>query len=236
MDELGIESAHIAGVSLGGVVAQEVALRFPHRVRGLILVATSPAGPLSTPPDVRAFGAAVASMTHTSVRQRRVWLAPAFFSPGFLEREPAKADYLLRNLTAYPAAPWGIFGQLLAAGLHDRTLDLHRIRAPTLILQGTEDFLVPEANAHLMAQRIPDAELRLFEGGRHGFALENLEETFEVITEWIDRRNPQPAATPGRIATGAEQLTRRLAVPLGGLRLTRSSAIYLGRALSRLTS
>ena len=223
MDELEIESAHIAGISLGGAIAQELALRFPHRVRGLILVATSPAGPLSTPPGVRAVATAACSRA----------LGPLFFTPQFMRGEPAAAAKLMRSVAIHPAAPWSVFGQLLAAGLHDRTLDLHRIRAPTLVLAGDDDFLVPIDNARLLAERIPDAELRILHG-RHGFSLERPEETFAAITEWLDRRRPQTAAAPPTAgAATRERITREIAAPLGALRLYRSVAVLASRAVRR---
>jgi pimeloyl-ACP methyl ester carboxylesterase len=235
LDELEIESAHVAGLSLGGAVAQELAIRFPHRVRGLILIGTSTAGPLSAPPDVLRLVPLVASMARGSVQRRRVWLGPVFFSRDYLEREPDAADAMLATLSEHPTALRGIFAQLLAAGLHDRAFDLHRIRAPTLVLQGENDYFVPMANARRLAEGIPDAELRVFPGAGHGFALEQLEETFSIICEWLERRRPVAADAPSRAATSAERLTRQLAVPLGGLRVGRSSVVLAGRALTRLS-
>jgi pimeloyl-ACP methyl ester carboxylesterase len=235
LDELGIESAHVAGLSLGGAVAQELAIRFPHRVRGLILMGTSTAGPLSAPPDVLRLAAVAAGIARGSLQRRRLWLGPAFFSRDYLEQEPDAADAMLATLGAHPTAAQGIFAQLLAAGLHDRGLDLHRIRAPTLVLQGEHDYFVPMANGRRLADGIPDAELRVFPTAGHGFALEHLEETFSIVCEWLERRRPVAGEAPSRAATSAERLTRQLAVPLGGLRVGRSSAVLAGRALSRLS-
>jgi pimeloyl-ACP methyl ester carboxylesterase len=233
LDELGIDAAHIAGLSLGGAIAQELALRFPHRVRGLMLVGTSTTGPLSAPPDPRKLALTTARIVKQSVQRRRLWLAPALFSDGFVEREPDRAQLLLRPLTAHPPPPWTIAGQYLAAGLHDRALDLHRIRAPTLVLHGDRDVLVPVANAELLARGIPDAELHIVEGAGHGLPLERAGETFEIVREWLERRRPAAGEQPVATAARAEPLTRRLAVPLGVLRFGRSSVVLAGRALAR---
>ena len=154
-----------------------------------------------------------------TLTRRRPWLGPALFSDEFLAREPERAEALVRPMLANLAGPWGILGQLFAAGLHDRALDLHRIRAPTLVLHGDRDVLVPVSNARMLADGIPDAELRVFAGAGHGVALEHAEETFAVICDWLARRRPAAGERPGRAAAGAERLSRRLAVPIGGLRV-----------------
>ncbi|MDX6686195.1 MAG: hypothetical protein QOF86_2323 [Baekduia sp.] len=193
LDELGIEAAHVAGLSMGGIVAQELALRHPHRVRGLILMSTSSGG-LLKPADPRRVVAATASIVRGSLRRRRLWLGPAVFSPEFLEREPDRAEALLGSVTNHPAAPWGIAGQLCATGLHNRARDLHRIRAPALVLHGERDILVPVSNAHRLAEGIPDADLHVFPGVGHAFEYERLDETFAVICDWLDRRKPVDSA------------------------------------------
>jgi pimeloyl-ACP methyl ester carboxylesterase len=220
LDELGIESAHVIGHSLGGAVAQELALRFPHRVRGLILVGTSTSGPLSVPVDPR-------DLARVAVHGLR----PAIFSADFLEREPERADALMRALTAHRAPPWSIAGQFLAAGLHDRALDLHRVTAPSLILHGERDRLVPVANARRLAAAIPDAELHVIEGTGHSAELERRDEVLAIVCDWLARRAPAAGPQPAAAAVVGERLTRELAVPLGALRVAHSSVVLVGRAL-----
>jgi pimeloyl-ACP methyl ester carboxylesterase len=230
LDELGIEAAHVAGLSMGGIVAQELALRFPNRVRGLILMSTSTRG-LTAPADPRKVATATARIVRGSLQRRRLWLGPAVFSPGFLEREPDRADALLESVTNHPAAPWGIAGQLCATGFHDRALDLHHIRAHTLVLHGERDILVPVSNAHRLAEGIPDADLHVFPGVGHAFEYERLDETFSVICDWLDRRRPVAGDQLSAGAARAERLTRPLAAHAGALRLSRSSIVLGRRAL-----
>jgi 3-oxoadipate enol-lactonase len=187
LDELGIEAAHVAGLSMGGIVAQELALRHPDRVRGLILMSTSTGGRV-LPADPRKVVAVAARIVGGSLRRRRLWLGPAVFSPGFLKREPGRTEVLLGAVTNHPPAPWAIAGQLCAAALHKRAQDLHRIRAPTLVLHGERDILVPVANAQRLADAIPGADLHVFPGVGHAFEYERLDETFAVICDWLDRR------------------------------------------------
>jgi 3-oxoadipate enol-lactonase len=200
LDELGIEAAHVAGLSMGGIVAQELALRHPERVNGLILMSTSTGGRVLPAAPLKVATAA-ARIVGGSLRRRRLWLGPAVFSPGFLEREPARAEALLGSVTNHRAAPWGIAGQLVATGLHNRAHDLHRIRAPTLVLHGERDILVPVSNAHRLADAIAGADLHVFPGVGHAFEYERLEETFAVICDWLDRcarLSAAPSAAPRR--------------------------------------
>jgi 3-oxoadipate enol-lactonase len=190
LDELGIESAHVAGLSMGGIVAQQLALRHPQRVRGLILMGTSANGLLSPRADPRKVVTAAASIVRGSLRRRRLWLGPALFSRGFLEREPDRAEALLESATNDPAAPWSIAGQLCATARHNSSRDLHRIGAPTLVLHGERDILVSVSNAHRLAAGIPDAELHVFPGVGHAFEYERLDASFSVICDWLNRRRP----------------------------------------------
>jgi pimeloyl-ACP methyl ester carboxylesterase len=226
LDELGIDAAHIAGLSLGGAVAQELAIRFPGRVRGLILISTSTSGPLSIPPDPRTLLAATRLIWTESVRRRNVWLAPAMFADGFAEREAEQARALTQLVLVHPPSAWALAGQYVAACLHDRALDLHRIRAPTLVLHGADDILVPATNGRKLADGIADAELHEFPRAGHMLLYEHPDATFRVVREWLDRRAP---GAPQVSSAHAERVTRALSVPLGALRVTRSSVALLRR-------
>jgi pimeloyl-ACP methyl ester carboxylesterase len=231
LDELEIDSAHVAGLSLGGVIAQELALRFPHRVRGLILIGTSTSGLLSTLPDPRKLALATARIAGASATRRRLWLAPAMFASDFVERHPDRAEALMSSLGAHPPPPWSLAGQYLAAGLHDSSLGLRRIRAPTLVLHGANDILVPASNADRLAEGIPDAELQILTGAGHGLPFELREQTFEIVGEWLSRRRPSAGDQPDAAAERTERVTRRLAVPLGALRFGRSALTLACRTL-----
>ena len=107
LDELGLETAHIAGASLGGAVALQVALRVPHRVRSLILMGTTAGGPLDRRIDPRKLMAVTARVVWGSLRRRRLWLAPAIFSPDFLAHEPDRAKTLTAAAERSSAGPVG---------------------------------------------------------------------------------------------------------------------------------
>jgi pimeloyl-ACP methyl ester carboxylesterase len=222
--ELG--SAHVYGLSMGGMIAQELAIRFPERVRGLVLGGTTPGGPravLPTAAELAALGGAIA---------RKRSLAGALFSPEFRREHPEKVRALLPYFAQHRVTPRGAWAHWWATVYHDTMSRLGKIQAPTLVLHGGADAMAPPANARLLADRIPDAELKIIEGAGHAFALERPQESYDALTDWLDRRGP---ISPGRPRTGvtavAEPFTRALGLPIGAARTTASLA---GLATDRL--
>jgi pimeloyl-ACP methyl ester carboxylesterase len=223
---LELDSAHVYGLSMGGMIAQELAIRFPERVRGLVLGGTTPGGPravLPTAAELAALGGAIA---------RKRSLAGALFSPEFRREHPERVRALLPYFAQHRATPRGAWAHWWATVYHDTMSRLGRIQAPTLVLHGGADTMAPLANARLLAERIPDAELKVIAGAGHAFALERPQESYDALTEWLDRRGP---IRPGRPRTGvgavAEPFTRALGLPIGAARTTASLA---GLATDRL--
>jgi pimeloyl-ACP methyl ester carboxylesterase len=218
---LGLASAHAYGISMGGMVAQELALRFPERVRGLVLGGTTPGGP-------RAFRPTMAELAALLAGHRRSGLAAALFAPAFRREHPERVRELLRGFARHPAPPHGVVAHWWATVYHDTTARLGRIQAPTLVLHGELDALAPAGNARLLAARIPDAELVLVPGAGHAYPLERPELSFRLLADWLERRGP---IAPGRPRQGvlarAEPLTRAFGLPVGALRTGGS----LGRRL-----
>src|SRR5215203_1071701 len=160
LDALGVESAHVYGLSMGGMVAQEMAIRFPDRVRGLVLGCSTAGGPRAIRPTAREWGALLAAMAGGLREPGRPWLAGALFSDEFRREHPERVRELLRFFAAHRAPPHGATAHFLASVYHDTVSRLDRIQAPTLVLHGAQDAMAPIANARLIADRIPDAELR----------------------------------------------------------------------------
>jgi 3-oxoadipate enol-lactonase len=225
LDTVGLRSAHVYGISMGGMVAQEFAIRFPDRVRGLILAGTSPGGPLATRPSLRRVAAVASRVGNGTLRRQGPWLAPALFSDSFVEREPERAQELQRYFQLHPSPLWASAGQFLASVYHDRARQLHRIVAPTLILHGELDAISPVANARQLSAGIPDSELQLIAGAGHAFPLEAPEASLGAVLEWLARRpDIDVGPPPSALCATVERVGRPLALP-GGMLRTGSSAV-----------
>jgi len=226
----GLRSAHVVGLSMGAAVALELALRMPQRVRSLILVGGGAGGPRTALPGVRDASAAVRSLVADSVRHRAPWPAAVLFSDGFRERHPDEVAAYLPFFAVHRAPPWTTGWQALAVACFGRRAALGRVQAPTLILHGGRDVLVPVANAHQLADAIPRAELHVVEDAGHAVPLEHPEASAELLTAWVRghaaRRPPQPR----RIEVVREQVARPLALPAGALSNAGEAVLQLPRS------
>jgi pimeloyl-ACP methyl ester carboxylesterase len=179
LDEAEVETAHVVGASLGGMVAQEVAVGAPGRVRRLVLCCTTPGGDAGIPmPEVtvRLFGEA-ASLAPDVALRRFVENALAGDAPEEL------ADEIYRRRLENPPDPAGWQAQAVA-GTTFGGVD-GRIAVPTLVLHGTEDNVVDPRNAGVLAGRIPDARVELFEGAGHLFFWEQPDRFVRIVSEFL---------------------------------------------------
>lgn len=230
MDELELDSAHLYGVSFGSMVAQEVAIHFPDRVRGLILGGGTCGGPRAYTPSPRGAGGLGGRMMAEALRTRGPGLlGPALLSPEFRRREPARTRELLAQFYLHRAPLRGINSHWWASVYHDTYSRLPRIKAPTLVMHGELDQMSPLANAELLARRIPDAELAVMEGCGHAYPLEAPEHAHQLFAEWMQRRAPiaPGPALPPRLRR-IEPLLRPLSLHIAALRTGASLAARVG--------
>ena len=221
LDALGIDSAHVYGLSMGGMVAQEVAIRFPDRVRGLVLGCTTHGGPRAVLPSPRVAAALTARGAPAELRAQLV--GRALFSEDFRRREPALVRRYLGLLNAHRTSARGAVSHLAASTYHDTRARLDRISAPTLVLHGDRDVLTPPANARLLAGAIPDATLALVRGAGHAYLLEQPDESHRLFLDWLRARPPvRPGPPLSGLAARSEPLTRHLGLQVGMLRTARS--------------
>jgi pimeloyl-ACP methyl ester carboxylesterase len=235
LDALGIDSAHVYGVSMGAMIAQELALRFPERVRGLILGCTTAGGPLAARPSLKQLRRLAEPGRSELLDPARGWLAALLFSPGFRRDQPAEVRRLLELFTRHRGPLHGVMAHWWASVFHDTTSRLGQIQAPTLVIHGERDAMAPLANAQLLASRIPDAELMVVAGVGHAYALERRQASYELVVEWLDRREPiSPGVARVGLLAAAEPFTRPFGLPVGMAR-TGASLAQLARASNKIT-
>jgi pimeloyl-ACP methyl ester carboxylesterase len=181
LDALGIETAHVVGISMGGAIAQELALTHPERIRTLTLGATFCGGPessLMAPEDLQMLGAAYASGEPEQVF-RAMWeinISPAH------RADDSHFDAFREMGSTLPAPRPVVMQQMRACAEHDTSTRLERIDLPTLVVHGTADRLIKVENGKLIARLIP-APIELLEDIGHMFWWEQPERSAELIRE-----------------------------------------------------
>jgi pimeloyl-ACP methyl ester carboxylesterase len=173
---LNVTRADVYATSMGGRVAQLLAVCFPDLVRRLVLACTSPGGKLA----VERSNAVRMALSDPDSRVRRETLIDLMYTPAW--RELGRKSHLLGDPTMSPRAQ---ALHLRASNGHDAAEQLSEITAPTLILHGDADLMIPVTNARYLAGHIPGATLETFLGGRHGFFDEFRDRVSIVIQRFL---------------------------------------------------
>jgi 3-oxoadipate enol-lactonase len=158
LDAAGVARAHVYGISLGGMVAQQLALRHPERVWSLVLGATHAGGPHVVPPDRDV----IAFLRHRLVMRHEdgAWGSVPFnYSDRARREHPERIAEDIAQRLSHPFPLQAYRAQIWAAALHDCYDRLDRIKAPTLVVHGREDRMIPAENGRRVADRIPHARL-----------------------------------------------------------------------------
>jgi len=190
-----VNTAHVFGVSLGGMIAQEFALQYPNKVRSLILGCTAAGGPeavraedealrvlMTRGPDLEQFARAI-----------NPFIYDAGTSPQLVEEDTAS------RLKWY-ASGEGYFAQLQAVIAWEAYSRIAQIAVPTLVIHGENDRLVPAENGRRIAERIPGAKLAIIPGASHIFTTDQPAAAQGAILEFLGaqatRKKIRPAPVP----------------------------------------
>lgn len=187
LDELHIEKAIIAGHSMGGFVAQAIALDFPQRVEKLILCSTNFGGPNHVPVTPEAMKV-LTDVSSDLLARFKNGLAVST-APGWSEKNPEMIEEWVKWRVANPIEPAPYQAQLaIGLGLLPEAASfenkLSRINVPTLILFGVHDRVVPPANADLLMQKITGSLALIFPDAGHFFPIEIPEAASRAITDF----------------------------------------------------
>jgi 3-oxoadipate enol-lactonase len=182
LDALGIDSAHVLGISMGGMIAQELALAHPERIRTLTLGCTYCGGEGSSlaSPEVSQRLTTSRRSGDRELATRTAWEANV--SAGFVDDADAYAAYIAISRRRAVALPV-IAAQVQAISGHDTSARLHELTLPTLVIHGTADEIIPVQNGRLVASYIPGSRLEIFEGVGHLFFWERPDRSAELVRE-----------------------------------------------------
>jgi 3-oxoadipate enol-lactonase len=185
MDALGVEKAHVLGVSMGGYIAEELAMTYPGRAESLILMTTS-VGPYMLKISILHAWAREAlkdmrPMTFFQIMLPFMFNDRSFETPGVLEMA-------VGTIAGHSSTPPHILArQMTACVEHDARDRIGRITAPTLVLAGKEDPFVPFSLSEELAASIPNAKLRVLDGGGHGFNGAIADKFNRAVLEFLDQ-------------------------------------------------
>jgi pimeloyl-ACP methyl ester carboxylesterase len=190
LSELGIEKTAVMGHSMGGFVAQALALHHPQLVSNLVLSATNFGGPNHIRITREALLVLMDSRGDPIERLRRGIVVST--AAGYAEREPEFIEEWIAYRAAHPITPAAYEAQLaIGLGLMSEEAafenKLHTINVPTLILFGEEDKVVPPGNAELFAARLPDNEIAILPGVGHFFPFEAPETAASAVTRFLQK-------------------------------------------------
>ena len=190
LDAARVARAHVVGASLGGMIAQEVAIAHPERVGTLVLACTTPGWPFAypMPQESMTLMASAGRQGGEAALRRHVRNA---LSPDTVRDRPELVDRLVDHQRTHRNGAAGWYAQL-GAGARFGSLRQASITAPTLVLHGSADRVVDPRNARLLAERIPGARLILFPRLGHLFFWE----APEAFTDAVIRFALTPAAAP----------------------------------------
>jgi pimeloyl-ACP methyl ester carboxylesterase len=184
LKHLGIESTHVFGISMGGMISQELVLNYPQLVRGLVLGCTmcGQAHALPVPPEtVARFGTIQTLPRDETIKQ--FWAVTV--SPEFERDHGEFLDNIVKVELESPTPEATMLRQMGAVMTFDSYDRLPQLKAPTLIIQGTSDVLVVPGNAEILRERIAGSRVHIIEGVGHCFFWEKPEETARVISEFL---------------------------------------------------
>jgi len=189
LDMVGINAAHMFGISMGGMIAQHFALNYPQRVISLILGCTTCGGIHMIQPEPESMAALfdferLKKMTHEEVTRQAM---PFCYSQQFIARNPDIIEERVAKQLEYPTPGHGATRQAGAIMGHDTYELLPKIEPPTLVIAGDSDRLIPVENSRILASRIPEAERVVITGAGHEFFIEHAEEANRIVLGFLGR-------------------------------------------------
>jgi 3-oxoadipate enol-lactonase len=187
LDHLGIEKAFVLGLSMGGMIIQELALMIPHRIQAMFLGCTHGGRAVVVPPARAVMQVLLNNdgLTQEQIIEKNL---PLFFSEACRKDQPEViAAYRAAQLSAPPQPAPAFHAQLAAINAFDAGVRLRQLTIPTMIVTGSEDVLIPPENARILAEALPHAELVLLPGAGHALHAECRDRLNHLADEFFQR-------------------------------------------------
>jgi pimeloyl-ACP methyl ester carboxylesterase len=189
LDAAGERRAHVYGISLGSLVAQELALRHPDRVDALVLGASSAGGFAAYKPPPSSFVQTFLVRAGAMAPEEAQWAAvPYTYAETTRRLHPERIVADVGHRLSAPPEPRAYLHQAMAVATHDAYERLNQIAAPTLVVHGEQDVFVPPANALVLAERIPGARRQLWPDAGHMFPIDEPRADQEIgrfLMRWV---------------------------------------------------
>jgi pimeloyl-ACP methyl ester carboxylesterase len=189
LNALKIARAKVFGVSMGGMIAQELTLRHPDKVIKVVLGCTMPGGPnakMAAPEVVERLMTANKIMGTEPERGLEL-LMPALHPPKFIAAHPEIKELMLAGMKMMPPTPPETADRALAGIAQFNAFDrLGHIKCPVMIVHGDQDVLIPPGNAQLIKSRIPHAEMYVIPGAGHAFQSVDMTGIHQRIVDWLN--------------------------------------------------
>lgn len=183
---LGIERAHILGVSLGGFIAQQLALDYPELVDRLVLWSTAFGGPNMVPMSAETVQKILNPQGNTIEEKMRYNLSTAV-AQETMHNRPDVVHTIITSMMSNLQPPHAYRRQMMAGALFNSEGRVNQIKAPTLIMAGSLDEVVPPANASLLADKISGSTVHVVEDTGHLFFMEKADEANRVLLDFLSR-------------------------------------------------
>ena len=203
LDHLGVGKTHVLGTSLGGFVAQELALGRPDLVDRLVLACTSYGGrgPEAMSPGALADMMGLGTFSAEAAARKALEAATGEV---YRAEKPEEFEQIVRWRLADSPSVVSYLEQAKAGARFDLSGDVGHITSPTLVIHGAEDRYMPPANARALAEAIPGAKLRLLEDAGHLVFVERFADVNREVVRFLKSSEAQARRTQGRTGGGAK--------------------------------
>ncbi len=182
LDELRVTSTYVFGVSMGGMIAQELALANPSLVKKLVLGCTFAGGSCSVAPNLSSFQL-TSDPSNSGNADPALW--KLLFTNSFISSNRPKLDAYWSKARPFHSKPLALGSQLVAIASHDTCDRLKDIKIPTLVITGDKDTLIPAGNSNIIQGKIPGSKLEIIKDAEHGFPFSHPDKTFNLLESFL---------------------------------------------------